>query len=313
MSKEEQGAVLITGAGGALAQQVVSRLKGKHKLVVVDFRHRPSIGSDIPSYKMDFNKRAFEDIFKKHKIKSVIHLGRIGPQQSTLANRYNANVLGTQKLLDFCVKYGVTNTLILSTYHVYGAHAYNPALIEEDAPLKAAEITMNLVDSVELENLCNIYLWKNPELNITILRPCNILGPGINNTMSQLLLGRYAPWLVGFSPMMQFIHIEDMTDAIIQGFEKNKSGIYNVAPADCVAYTKALELSNCRKFPILSIPPNIPRAFSRVTGWRKFPVHLVNFFKYPVIIDGTQFKEKFDFEPRYSPEEIFSYYREMKS
>jgi UDP-glucose 4-epimerase len=312
MSGTKDEAVLITGAGGALAQQVVSRLKGKHNIVVVDVRHRPSIGSDIPSYKMDFDKRAFEDIFKKHNIKSVIHLGRIGPQQSTLANRYNANVLGTQKLLDFCVKYKVTNTLILSTYHVYGAHAYNPALIEEDAPLKAAGITMNLVDSVELENLCNIYLWKNPELNITILRPCNIAGPGINNTMSQLLIGKNAPWLVGFSPMMQFIHIEDMSDAIVSAFEKNIAGIYNVAPSDCVSYSKALELSNCRKIPIAPLPASLPKTFSRVTAWRKFPVHLVDFFKYPVIIDGKRFKEAFDFEPRYSLEEIFSYYREMK-
>ncbi len=312
MSKDQEEAVLITGAGGALAQQVVSRLKGKHNIVVVDVRHKPSIGSDIPSYKMDFEKRAFEDIFKKHNIKSVIHLGRIGPQQSTLANRYNSNVLGTQKLLDFCVKYKVTNTLILSTYHVYGAHAYNPALIEEDAPLKAAGITMNLVDSVELENLCNIYLWKNPELNITILRPCNITGPGINNTMSHLLAGKRAPWLVGFSPMMQFIHIEDMSDAIVAAFEKNTSGIYNVAPEDWVSYTKVLELSGCKKIPVPALPASVPIALSRITGWRKFPMHLVNFFKYPVIIDGSLFKETFNFEPRYTPEEIFSYYRELK-
>ena len=37
---------------------------------------------------------------------------------------------------------GPEKTLVLSTYHVYGANAYNRPLIDETAPLKAAELTM---------------------------------------------------------------------------------------------------------------------------------------------------------------------------
>ncbi len=75
--------------------------------------------------------------------------------------RYNANVLGTQKLLNLCIKYDVGQVLIMSTYFVYGANAYNSAPLDESAPLKASELTKNLVDSVELENLSQLYLWKH--------------------------------------------------------------------------------------------------------------------------------------------------------
>jgi len=304
--------VMVTGAGGALGQHVIRRLRRDHQVIAVDFRHKPELGGDVVGYKVDFNKREFEDIFRRHKPTGLIHLGRILTSQANRASRYAANVLGTQKLFDLSVKYGVARTLVLSTYHVYGAHPYNPALIEEDAPLKATEIASDLVDSVELENLSTIYLWKYPGLHMTILRPCNVLGPGVNNTMSRILASRYAPWLIGFSPIMQFMHVEDMADAIEVAFRKNHPGIYNVAPEDWVAYDQALARCGCRKLPIPSIPANVPKAISSALGWKSFPLYLVNYFKFPVVIDGSLFRKTFGFLPRYSLEETFAHYREQK-
>ena len=155
-AREKKPTVLITGAAGALAQQVIQRLKDNYQVVAVDFREQTQHGDGIPSYKLDYNKRVFEDLFKSYKFDSVVHLGRIQSSEETITRRYNANVLGTQKLMDLSHKYGIRHLIILSTFHVYGADAYNPALMDETAPLKAAELTQDLVDSVELENLANI-------------------------------------------------------------------------------------------------------------------------------------------------------------
>lgn len=312
MTNDTKPRVLVTGAAGALAQQVIKRLQENHDVVAVDFREQVFLGEEVPSFCIDFNKRVFEDLFKKYRFQAVIHLGRIMSSQENRMRRYNANVLGTQKLLDLSNKYGIKKVLVLSTYHVYGANAYNPALIDEGAPLKGAELTMDLVDSVELENLATIYLWRHPNLNITILRPCNIVGPGVKNSISSLLANRSAPVLAGFSPMMQFIHINDMADAIVLAHEKSQPGIYNVAPQDWIAYQEALKLCGCRTLPLPSIPPVLPRLISRWLNMRSFPTYLLNFFKYPVVIDGRTFEKKFGFEPKRPLREIFRYYRENK-
>ena len=232
--------VLVTGAGGALAKRVIARLHGKYNVVAVDFRTKVETDAGIPSYKVEIEKRGFEDIFLNHKIDAVLHIGRIFAHEYSRDRRYNANVLGSKRLFELCKKYGVGQVIVHSTYFVYGASAYNPALLDEDHPLKASEVTMDLVDSVELESLANIYLWKHPELNITILRPCNVLGPGVRNSMSLLLSRPYTPVLLGFSPMMQFLHVDDMADAMVLAFEGNKPGIYNVAPDDYVPYQRAV-------------------------------------------------------------------------
>lgn len=311
-SGRKKPTVLITGASGALAQQVIHRLRSHVQIVAVDFRQETFHSDDIPSYKLDYNKRVFEDLFKTYDFDSVIHMGRIQSSEETMMRRYNANVLGTQKLMDLAHKYGIRHVTILSTFHVYGADAYNPALIDESAPLKAAELTQDLVDSVELENLANIYLWKYPDLNITILRPCNIVGPGVNNTISRLLSSSYSPCLLGFSPIMQFIHIEDMADAIELAHTQCHRGVFNVAPSDWVAYQDALELCGCTPVPVPSIPPILPKLIARILNLKTFPPYLLNYFKYPVVIDGREFEKTFGFEPKRPLREIFRSYKDLK-
>ena len=312
MTEQRRPHILITGAAGALAQQVIEQLRDTCDLVAVDFREQVYLGDDIPSYCIDFNKRVFEDLFRRYQFDGVIHMGRIMSSQLTRMRRYNANVLGTQKLLDLSHKYGIKRVVVLSTFHVYGAVAYNPALIDESAPLKSAGLSADLIDSVELENLANIYLWRYPELNITILRPCNIVGPGVRNTISTLLGSERAPVLAGFSPMMQFIHIHDMADAIVLAYKKPTRGVFNVAPQDWVAYQHALKLCGCKRIPVPSIPPVVPRMILGTLKLKSFPSYLMAFFKYPVVIDGRAFAKEFGFKPKRTLKEIFRFYRENK-
>ncbi|CAM2068843.1 NAD-dependent epimerase/dehydratase family protein [Sulfidibacter corallicola] len=304
--------VLVTGAAGSLAGAIIRRLKPHCDIVAVDFRKRVDLEHEIPSYKVDFNKRGFEDVFRNHDIDAVIHIGRVSTEESNLTGRYNANVLGTQRLLKLALKYDIRQVVVLSTFFVYGANAQNPSLLTEDAPLKASGLTLDMVDSVELENLCNIYMWKHPNLHITILRPCHIAGPGVRNTISRLLSSRIAPVLLGFSPLMQFLHVEDMAGAVVLAFEKNQPGIYNVAPHDWITYQDALLACDCTRFPLISIPPIIPEQVTKIFNWKSFPSHLLNYFKYPVIIDGSLFVKTFGFEPRFGLKDIFEHYREGK-
>ena len=309
----EKKTVLVTGAAGSLAKRVIARLHGKYHVVAVDFRQKVETDADIPSYKVEMFKRGFEDIFRNHKIDAVLHIGRIFAHESTRQNRYNANVLGSKRLFDLCRKYKVGQVLVHSTFYVYGASPYNPALLDEEAPLKASDVTADLVDTVELESLAKIHMWRYPELNMTILRPCNVLGPGVRNSMSLLLSRPLAPVLMGFSPLMQFLHVDDMADAMFTAFEKNKPGIYNVAPDDWVAYQEAVAQCGCKRLPLMSVPPVLPKLISGLLNWNAFfPPYLINYFKYPVIIDGKLFRETFDWKPKRNLNDIFSYYRKNK-
>ena len=76
MTEHRRPHILITGAAGALAQQVIEQLRDTCDLVAVDFREQVYLGDDIPSYCIDFNKRVFEDLFRRYQFDGVIHMGR---------------------------------------------------------------------------------------------------------------------------------------------------------------------------------------------------------------------------------------------
>lgn len=312
--QKNKRSVLVTGASGALAQQVIRRLlRKRHNVVAVDFRHEPRIRSTAPSYRLDFHKRDFEDVFREHRLDGIIHLGRIEAGLGDRFHRYNANVLGTRRMLKLALRYGVGQVVLLSTYFVYGAHAYNPALLSEDAPLMASQLSVELADAVELENLGNIYMWKHPELNITILRPSNIAGPGVNNVLSRLLSSRVCPVMSGFSPLMQFIDVEDMANAVVAAVEGNKPDIYNVTLDDWVPFQDAVKRAGCVRLPLPSVPSWLPRRLSRGMSANRLPTYLVDYLKYPVVIDGTRFDRTFHFRPRHMLPEILDYYRAKKN
>src|SRR3546814_9426309 len=88
--------------------------------------------------------------------------------------------------------------------------------------------------------------------------------------MSLLLSRSLAPVLLGFSPLMQFLHVDDMADALVAAFEQNKPGVYNVAPDDYVTYQVAVEQSGCRQLPVPSIPPLLQTLIRGVLNWNRF-------------------------------------------
>ena len=111
---------------------------------------------------------------------------------------------------------------------------------------------------------------------------------------------------------MQFIHVDDMGHAVALAFRKNKPGVYNVSTEDWISYQDALKQCGCNRMPIPSLPEWLPKSISRQFDWKGWPPYLINYYKSPVIIDGTLFNKTFGFKPKKSLDDIFSYYREKK-
>ncbi|KPA09804.1 UDP-glucose 4-epimerase [Candidatus Magnetomorum sp. HK-1] len=315
MGNTNKKKVLVTGAGGALAQRVINKLKlrREYDIIGVGFKESTYFDDTIINYRIDFSKRGFEMVFREHQLDGVIHLGRILLYEDTASRRYNINVIGSKKIFDLSLKYGVNNNIVLSTFYVYGAHPYNPSLIDEMFPLKASNNSSNLADAVELEYLSSLYMLKYPELKTTILRPCNILGPGVQNSVSLLLNRKYVPCLLGFSPIMQFIHVDDLAEAIVLAYEKPTPGVYNVVTEDWLPYQKAITMAGGFPTPIPPFPPSLSRQIVRLMNIKEFPDYLLNYYKYPVVLDGSLFNRTYPFKPRYSFDDIFNYYKRQKN
>ena len=292
--------VLITGASGAIARLVASAISSKYELVGVDPRPAPS-NSHFPGtfYVADYHSRKLDEVFKNHSYDAVIHLGRIRESQKYSPQyRFQMNVIGTQKLLDLCKFNGVKNLVVVSTYHVYGAHRLNSLHMNEDAPLRASHSFPELTDAVELDHAATTFMWKNRDTRTTVLRPVNIAGKHVRNTICTLLRSGVCPKILGFDPLMQFIDEKDMARACILALEQPFSGIYNVAGEGVIAYSHAIKLAEAVTIPI---PPFITASvvrFLESVSRVGFPTYLMDYFKYPTIVNDDAFRKTFGYQPK---------------
>jgi UDP-glucose 4-epimerase len=185
----------------------------------------------------------------------------------------------------------------MSTYLIYGAHASNHFYIKEDAPLRAAETFPELTDAIELDHEALRFLLQYRELRTVILRPCNIVGPHSESVLMDFFRSGICPKLMGFDPLMQFIHESDMAEVIRLVLEGSQSGVYNIAGEGVAPYSAAANLAGARTVPLpLLLSYGLVSLLNLIN--QKFPPHLLDYLRYPTIISDDKFRKDYDYQPR---------------
>jgi UDP-glucose 4-epimerase len=217
--------------------------------------------------------------------------------------RHDVNVMGTKQLLDHCIHNGVESLVVLSTGYVYGALPENPHFLDEDAPLSASRSYPEIRDRVEVDTLVTTFLWRYPQIRTCVLRPVNVLGYYAHSMISTYLRERRVPTVMGFDPMMQFIHEEDLSAAIEQAVDHRLQGVFNITGPGEVPLRTAIREAGGESWsiPELILRPLFQRLFRM--GLSAYPPGAIDFLKYPITLSGARFADATGFLPLYGLKE----------
>src|SRR5665647_2158386 len=189
--------ILFIGIAGGLAQMTARLILTEHpdwEIIGIDSRDISKVPQlkGLTSIGLKYARGSFENLFRTHNFDIVYHLGRIShssSSQNVLAKRIDLSVMGTNRILELCERSGVKKVIILSTFHVYGALPDNAIFLPEDAPLRASIRHPELRDVIEMDQICTNWMWKNQNaISTVVLRPCNIIGTQIQNSMTKFCL-----------------------------------------------------------------------------------------------------------------------------
>jgi len=288
--------VLVTGMAGGLAREAARQLLAAgHHVVGVDYRDPGDLGAEMRAVEMHrahYHKTAIEDVFRRGPFEFVLHLGRVGNLSERAEKRFDLNVVGSKKLLSLCLTSDVRRLVVLSTFHVYGAHPHNHTPISEDDPLRAGPDFPELADAIQLDAMAAEWAYRHPQVGAVVLRPTNVVGASIHNTLSRVLRYERVLKLAGFNPMTQFIHHADLARAVLAAAHGSERGVFNVAGPTAIPWQTALDVIGARK---LVLPSSLVSLY--VSKMTAFPAYLVNFLKYPCVISDAAFRRAFDWEP----------------
>ena len=295
--------LLITGIAGAQGRLLTRRLRERFEVCGVDRVRWEGHPRGVRLYVVDLRKKKFEDVIRTERPACVVHLGCIQGFRSDQRERHDVNVTGTRQLLDHCIHNGVESLVVLSSGYVYGAFPENPYYLEEDSPLSASRSYPDIRDRVEVDALVTTFLWRYPQIRTCVLRPVNVLGHYAHSMISRYLRERRVPTVMGFDPMMQFIHEEDLSAAIERAVDHRLQGVFNVTGPGEVPLRTAIREAGGDPW---SIPESILRPLSRRLfrmGLSAYPPGAIDFLKYPITLSGERFADATGFQPLYGLKE----------
>jgi UDP-glucose 4-epimerase len=114
---------------------------------------------------------------------------------------------------------------------------------------------------------------------------------------------RRAPTVMGFDPMMQFIHEEDLSAGIEQAVDHRLRGVFNVTGPGEVPLRTAIREAGGEPWsiPELILRPLSERLFRM--GLSAYPPGAIDFLKYPITLSGKRFVDATGFMPLYGLKE----------
>lgn len=223
--------VLITGASGFVGRHVEKRLcELQYDVIAVD-----SSSGDVAEWGT-WTRYPRADV--------VIHLaGRtyVPDSWNNPEEFFRTNLFGTICALRYCRQHR-SNLIFASTY-VYGVPGSLP--ISENATLRPSN--PYAMSKKIAEDACRFYS-EGYGLNVTILRPFNVYGPGqdcrflIPSTIAQVRSGKCIE-VEDLEPKRDYLYIDDLVSAFLAAIQRPaRFDIFNVASGTSHSVSEIIQL-----------------------------------------------------------------------
>ncbi len=301
--RERKQRILITGIGGRLGRALTRRLHRKHEVIGIDRRKVDHLPKDVEIERADIRRRRFEDVFRRERIDAVVHLNIMHDPRSSTDEHHDFNINGTKKVFELCAEHNVGKVVVLSSANVYGPDPKNAQFLREDSPLMGGMHFRAIRDLISLDMFCNTFFWRHPAIETVILRPVHIVGE-VHNAPSRYLRAENPITLLGFDPMIQLIHTEDVLTAIELALTPGVRGVYNIAGPEPVPLSYLFrELGRTPR----PLPESIVKTMLKV-GWSfkltDWPWPELDHIKYVCMVDDSLARSELGFRPEHDLDRI---------
>jgi UDP-glucose 4-epimerase len=301
---------LITGGSGYIGSRLVAALSARddvERILICDVRPPAVYRPGVAYRSLDVRDAgAVRAAVGEERPDVVVHLAFVLNPIHDEALTYEIDVGGTHNVLEACSAADVGQVLVTSSSTAYGAFPDNPVPLTEEHPVRGVAGFEYARDKAESDRLCQLWGLRHPDRVMTIVRPCIVFGPSVDNYLVRLWTKQ--PFQADFGlpdPGIQFVHEDDVVSAVLALLDGRCAGAFNVA-GDGVMPVE--ECASIVGLPRRRVPLRAYRRFASVM-WRlrasEAPPGSLDFAVYPWIVSAAKLKEVAGWEPRFSSRETF--------
>jgi UDP-glucose 4-epimerase len=302
----------ITGLGSFVGFNMASRLADAPddvRVVGLDLRLPRRLEDRIRFHRVDLTTPTADslvaEILEKERCDTLLHCAFFTDPCPDLEYSHELEVLGSLHVMNACAAAGVGRLLVMGTAQAYGAWPDNPNFLAEDHPLRPNPDAHSLCDRGEVERLAALWADRHPEATATVLRPSWVVGPTIDSAMIRYFEAGTVPTLMGYDPLMQFLHEEDLLRAVELALSSDVGGPVNLAGSGVLPLSSLLRMAG--KSPRAIPHPLLYRlahlAWLQRTG--DPPSAFYEFLRFLWTVDTARAREVLGFEPVYTTKEAW--------
>jgi len=249
--------IAITGLGTFLGARLAERLLARDpRLVIVglDVRRPYRLEGRLRFHRVDLTDPTADahvaEVLAQERVEALVHAAFRREPTPDLEDDHELETLGSLHVLHACAAAKVRRIVLASSTMLYGPWPDNPNFLSERHPLRGHPDAHNVRNRVEVESLLASFTARHPGTEVSVLRPCWIMGPSYVDHVTRLLARPVVPTLLGYDPLLQFVHEEDCLRAFETAVLESHPGTYNVVAPGVLPLSTLLALAGKRALPM---------------------------------------------------------------
>ena len=298
--------VAVTGTAGSVGARLVERLAGSggvDGIVAFDVLPVRASHPKVAAFRQDIREPIAETL-REHGVDALAHLAfLLWPGHDREAAR-RVNVGGTAQVLHDCRAAGVRRVVYVSSTTVYGARPGAEQPYTEESPVRPVRGLQYAEDKAATELMLESFAADNPGACVTVLRGCTVLAPGSGDSVTRVWSRQARVRIPGADPPIQFIHLDDLVEALELCLLNPVPGVFNVTGEGAVACSEIARVAGRRQ---VAVPAPL-LAFIAQAAWMlrlqsDAPACALAMMRWPWVASNEKLARKTGFRPRHTSRE----------
>jgi UDP-glucose 4-epimerase len=302
--------VAVTGVASFLGRNLVGLLEEDQRvrrIVTLDIEAPKTAGQKTKTHLVDLTEPAAEsamsDILRAENVDTILHLSFLSSPAHATVWAHELESVGTMHLLNAARRSDVKKIVMRSNTMLYGAYPNNPNYLTETHPLRARRAEPFFVDKIQAERDVLDFADPKRERVVTVLRTAPLLGPTVRTFLTRYLSRHVVPTILGFDPLMQFLHEADAVAAMKLAVDRDVPGVLNVVGEGVLPLSTVVKLAGRASMPMPRAIANTVVGALWFTQVAEAPPTLLDYLQYLCVADGRKAKKELGFLPVYTTRE----------
>lgn len=303
--------VVLTGLDTFLGESLAERLLARPdppRVVGIDLVRPLRLAGRVGYHQIDITAPMADveiaGVLELESADALVHLAfESSPRPDTEAS-HDLEVVGTHHVLNAAGAFGLPRLVVESSTMVYGPAPDNPNYLAESAPLRGHPEAHLVENRREVEEMIDAWRPSHAGTRVCVLRHCWVMGPSYRDHVVDYFDNAVIPSVLGFDPLLQFIHEEDLLDVFEHAVAGDAEGVFNVVAPGVLPLSTLIALAGKRR---LQLPSQLlyrmadyPSRGIRGDG----PAGFFDYLRYLWVADGRRAWKEFG-EPNYTTREAW--------